>query len=80
MSAAVFPDVGFDFLRFPDHGGELRSFRFVKAVIADAQHPEAFRQHGNDVAKVAFPVAAGAGKQQDDRGILHTVGVILFPD
>ena len=77
MSAAVFFDVGFDFLRFRDHRGELRGFRFVKAVIADTQDAIAFRQQRNDVAKVAFPMAAGAGKQQNGRGALRTKSVNL---
>ena len=75
MSAAVFFDVGFDFLGFFNHGGKFRGFRLVKAVIADTQDAIAFRQQRNDVAKVAFPMAAGAGKQQNDRGIFRAEGV-----
>ena len=77
MPAAVFFDVGFDFLGFFNHGGKLRGFRFVKAVIADTQDAIAFRQQRNDVAKVAFPMAAGAGKQQNGRGVLRTKSVNL---
>ena len=72
MPAAVFLEIRFDFFRFFQHVRELGLFRFVKAVVTDAEHPEGIRQKRDDPFKIAFPVAAGAGKQQNDRCIFRT--------
>ncbi len=44
MPAAVFLDVCFYFCGFLQHSRKLRAFRFVKAVVADAENAIAVRQ------------------------------------
>ena len=67
MPAAVFQDVGFDFFGFCKHCRKFGTFCFVKAIIADAKYAKIPLQQRDHLAKVAFPVAAGAGQQQNDR-------------
>lgn len=50
-------------------------FRLIEAVVADAENAIAVRQQRNDPSKIALPVAAGAGEQQDDRRVLRTEGI-----
>ena len=50
-------------------------FRLIEAVVADAENAIAVRQQRNDPSKIALPVAAGTGKQQDDRRVLRTEGI-----
>lgn len=65
MSAAMLTDVCFNFCSFLKHGRKFRVFRLIKAIVADAENAIAVRQQRNDPSKIALPVAAGAGKQQD---------------
>ena len=63
MSAAMFLNVSFYFLCFLRHSGKLGMFRFIEAIVADAEDAIPVRQQRNDPSKIAPPVAAGAGKQ-----------------
>ena len=74
-AAAVLPNICLDFFRFLYHAGKLRAFRFVKAVVADAEDTDGIGQQRDNFSKVALPVAAGAGKQQDDRGSFCAEGI-----
>ena len=75
MSAAMLLNVSFYFLCFLQYSGKLGMFRLIEAVVADAENAIAVRQQRNDPSKIALPVAAGAGEQQDDRRVLRTEGI-----
>ena len=75
MPAAMFLNVSFYFLCFLQHSGKLGMFRFIEAIVADAENAIAVRQQWNDPSKIAFPMAAGAGEQQDDWRVLRTEGI-----
>ena len=66
-----------DLFGFRQHGGEFRRFRLVKAVVTDAQHPEIPGQIRQHAGKIALPMAAGAGQQQERRRVLRAEGVHL---
>ena len=52
-------------------------FRLIEAVVADAENAIAVRQQRDDFFKIALPVSAGAGKQQDDRRVFASKGIDL---
>ena len=64
MAAAMREDIGLDLLGFLEHRGKDRLFRFVKAVVADAEHMEILLEEWNDRAEIAPPMAERAGQQQ----------------
>ena len=59
VTTAVVLEVGFDLFGFLQHGGKFGLFGFVKAIVADTQHPEAVCQKRNHCTEIAFPMAAG---------------------
>ena len=80
MTTAVVLEVGFDLFGFLQHGGKFGLFGFVKAIVADTQHPETVCQKWNHRTKIAFPMAAGTRQQQQHRGILCTKCVDFHRD
>ena len=59
VTTTVGLEVGFNLLSFLQHGGKFGLFGFVKAIVADTQHPEAVCQKRNHCTEIAFPMAAG---------------------
>ena len=79
-TTAVGLEVGFDLLGFLQHGGKFGLFSLIKAIVADAQYPEAVSQKRDHGTEIAFPMATGAWQQQQRRGILCTKRVDLQRD
>ena len=80
VTTAVGLEVGFDLLGLLQHGGKFALLGFIKAIVADTQHPETVCQKWNHRTKIAFPMATGTRQQQQHRGILCTKMVDLHPD
>ena len=80
VTAAVGLEVGLDLFGLLQHGGKFGLFSLIKAIVADAQHPEAVSQKRDHGTEIAFPMATGARQQQQHRGILCTKMVDLHPD
>jgi pimeloyl-ACP methyl ester carboxylesterase len=80
VTTTVGLEVGFNLLSLLQHGGKFGLLGFIKAIVADTQHPETVCQKWNHRTKIAFPMATGARQQQQHRGILCTKWVNLHRD
>ena len=80
MTAAVGLEVCLDLFGLLHHGRKFGLFSLIKAIVADAQHPEAVSQKRDHRTEIAFPMATGARQQQRHRGILCTKCVDFHRD